>query len=69
MVLRGRGTPWRLLLNPKLSLGEAYMDGSLVPLGSSIHDVLAVVLANLDPNPSRPWSVTFDVRRPVFGGR
>ena len=47
LVLRGRGTVWRLLLNPKLSLGEGYMDGTLVPLGSSIHDVLAVVLANL----------------------
>jgi len=54
VVLRGRGTMWRLLLNPKLSLGEAYMDGSLVPLGSSIHDVLAVVLANLWTNPKSP---------------
>jgi cyclopropane-fatty-acyl-phospholipid synthase len=40
--------------NPKLSLGEAYMDGSLVPLGSSIHDVLAVVLANLWIKPKSP---------------
>lgn len=31
LVLRDRGTMWRLLLNPKLSLGESYMDGSLVP--------------------------------------
>ena len=54
VVLRGRGAVWRLLLNPKLSLGEAYMDGSLVPLGSSIHDVLAVVLANLWIKPKSP---------------
>jgi cyclopropane-fatty-acyl-phospholipid synthase len=54
VVLRSRGAVWRLLLNPKLSLGEAYMDGSLVPLGSSIHDVLAVVLANLWIKPKSP---------------
>jgi hypothetical protein len=30
------------------------MDGSLVPLGSSIHDVLAVVLANLWIKPKSP---------------
>jgi len=54
VALHGRGTMWRLLLNPKLSLGEAYVDGGLVPLGSSIHDVLAVVLANLWTNPKSP---------------
>jgi cyclopropane-fatty-acyl-phospholipid synthase len=54
VVLRGRGTMWRLLLNPKLSLGEAYVDGGLVPQGCSIHDVLAVVLANLRSNPKSP---------------
>ena len=46
-MLRDRRTVWRLMLNPKLSLGEAYMDGGLVALGGSIHDVLEVVLANL----------------------
>jgi cyclopropane-fatty-acyl-phospholipid synthase len=54
VILRDRGTVWRLILNPKLSVGEAYMDGGLVPLGGSIHDVLAVVLANLRTNPKRP---------------
>src|ERR1700722_3941176 len=47
VMLRDRRTVWRLILNPKLSLGEAYMDGGLVALGGSIHDVLEVVLANL----------------------
>jgi cyclopropane-fatty-acyl-phospholipid synthase len=47
VMLRDRRTVWRLMLNPKLSLGEAYMDGGLVALGGSIHDVLEVVLANL----------------------
>jgi hypothetical protein len=47
VMLRDRRTVWRLMLNPKLSLGVAYMDGGLVALGGSIHDVLEVVLANL----------------------
>jgi cyclopropane-fatty-acyl-phospholipid synthase len=51
VTLRDRRTVWRLMLNPKLSLGEAYMDGGLVPLDGSIHDVLAVVLANLRTKP------------------
>jgi cyclopropane-fatty-acyl-phospholipid synthase len=51
VVLRDRRTVWRLILNPKLSVGEAYMDGGLVSLGGSIHDVLVVVLANLRTNP------------------
>ena len=54
VLLRDRRTVWRLILNPKLSLGEAYMDGGLAPLGGAIHDVLAVVLANLRTNPKRP---------------
>jgi cyclopropane-fatty-acyl-phospholipid synthase len=54
VVLRDRRTVRRLILNPKLSVGEAYMDGGLVPLGGSIHDVLAVVLANLRTDSKRP---------------
>ena len=53
-VLRDRRTVWRLILNPKLPVGEAYMDGGLVPLGGSIYDVLAVLLANLRTNPKGP---------------
>src|SRR3984957_3578647 len=55
VMLRDRRTVWRLMLNPKLSLGEAYMDGGLVSLGGSIHDVLEVVLANLRTNRKAPW--------------
>jgi cyclopropane-fatty-acyl-phospholipid synthase len=54
VMLCDRRTVWRLILNPKLSVGEAYMDGGLVPLGGSIHDVLAVLLANLRTNPNGP---------------
>ncbi|MEA2769076.1 MAG: cyclopropane-fatty-acyl-phospholipid synthase [Acetobacteraceae bacterium] len=48
MVLRDRHTVRRLVLNPELGFGEAYMEGGLVPLdGSTIHDILAVLVANL----------------------
>ena len=46
VLLRDRRTVWRLMLNPKLSLGKAYMYGGLVPLGGKIHDVLAVRFPN-----------------------
>ena len=55
VMLRDRRTVWRLMLNPKLSVGEAYMDGGLVSLGGSIHDVLEVVLANLRTNRKGPF--------------
>jgi cyclopropane-fatty-acyl-phospholipid synthase len=55
VMLRDRRTVWRLMLNPKLSLGVAYMDGGLVALGGSIHDVLEVVLANLRTRHRRPF--------------
>jgi cyclopropane-fatty-acyl-phospholipid synthase len=50
MALRDRQTIRRLVLNPELGFGEAYMDGGLVPLGGSIHDVLNLLLANLRGN-------------------
>src|SRR3984957_16256098 len=36
----------RLVLNPGLAVGECYMDGTLVPVNSSIHDVLVVLMDN-----------------------
>jgi cyclopropane-fatty-acyl-phospholipid synthase len=54
VLLRDRRTVWRLILNPKLSVREAYMDRGLVPLGGSIHDVLALLIANLRTNPNGP---------------
>jgi cyclopropane-fatty-acyl-phospholipid synthase len=40
-----------LILNPGLALGEAYMDGGIVPDGCGIYDVLDVMFANLDNQP------------------
>ena len=45
----------RIALNPGLALGEAYMDGSLVPLNGTIHDVLCVLMDNQN-----------DVRLPII---
>jgi cyclopropane-fatty-acyl-phospholipid synthase len=42
----------RLVLNPSLGLGEAYMDGTLSMDGNSIYDLLDVMLANVEHNPS-----------------
>jgi cyclopropane-fatty-acyl-phospholipid synthase len=43
----------RLVLNPALALGEAYMDGTLIPLGCTIYDVLDVLMLNLMRNQAR----------------
>jgi cyclopropane-fatty-acyl-phospholipid synthase len=45
--LRDARTVRRLALNPALGVGEAYMDGGLVPIDCSIHDVLDVLITNL----------------------
>lgn len=45
----------RLALNPGLAVGEAYMDETLVPLSCSIHDVLCLMMDNLQ-----------DVRLPIM---
>src|ERR1700743_2909756 len=42
----------RLIFNPAIGMGEAYMDGSLTVEGGSIYDVLDVLLSNAQTNPS-----------------
>lgn len=37
----------RILLNPQLAIGEAYMEGALVPVDCDIADVLRVLIANI----------------------
>ncbi len=45
--LRDARTVRRIALNPALAVGEAYMDGGLVPVGCGIYDVLDVLTTNL----------------------
>ncbi len=52
MRLRDHRTVTRLVLNPALSLGEAYMSGGLSVEDSGIHDLLDVLLLNLQRNPA-----------------
>ncbi len=45
--IRNDRTLRRLVTDPELAVGEAYMDGSFVPLGSSLYELLEVLLHNV----------------------
>ncbi len=47
---RDRHAVRRLLANPALALGEAYMDGGIEPIGGTIYDVLDVLVSNMMAN-------------------
>jgi cyclopropane-fatty-acyl-phospholipid synthase len=59
MRLRDRRTIRRLITNPSLALGEAYMSGGLSVEDIGIYDLLDVLLLNLEGNPAshpvRSW--------------
>jgi cyclopropane-fatty-acyl-phospholipid synthase len=40
----------RMVLHPGLAFGEGYMDGEIVPVGCGIHEVLDVLVLNLETN-------------------
>ncbi|MBV8094596.1 MAG: class I SAM-dependent methyltransferase, partial [Acetobacteraceae bacterium] len=46
LKIADRGTILELIANPALKVGEAYMEGSLVPEGCSIYDILDVLCLN-----------------------
>ena len=46
IALKDRALPRRLALNPKLVLGEAYMDGTLVITGGTLSDLLEIAARN-----------------------
>jgi len=54
--IRTRQTLRRLITDPKLAVGEAYMDGTLVPLGSTMYDVLNVMFHNAGAGGWHPGS-------------
>jgi cyclopropane-fatty-acyl-phospholipid synthase len=49
-TIRDRRTIRRLVLNPLLAFGEAYMDGTAVPMDCAIYDLLDVAAVNLMAN-------------------
>ena len=53
--LNGALTPLQLVLNPKLAVGEAFMDGRLVLERGSIYDFLETVVQNLGPQGELPF--------------
>jgi cyclopropane-fatty-acyl-phospholipid synthase len=48
MEIRTRRALRGVTLNPGLAFGEGYMDGEIAPVGCGIHDLLDVLLANLE---------------------
>jgi len=53
LQLRDWRTVRRIALNPALAVGEAYMDGGLVPVDGPIYDVLDLLVTNLAAETSR----------------
>src|SRR5262249_4110913 len=56
--LHDRSLHWRLLFNPKLAFGEAWMDGRLTCEDGTIYDLLDLLgrnLAYLERHPSQLW--------------
>jgi cyclopropane-fatty-acyl-phospholipid synthase len=54
----------KLVANPSLTLGECYMDGTLVPEDCTIYDVLDVLMTNAAENPAgHPLVVARDALR------
>src|SRR3984957_2294767 len=70
IAIRDKQTIRRLVLNPTLAVGEAYMDGGLIPDGCGIYDVIEVlalnVMANAEGHPiARLRSVLGTIRRRI----
>ncbi len=54
-ALRDGADVRRITLNPALTLGEAYMDGGLTPVGCGIYEVLDVLISNLAAGQEHPF--------------
>jgi cyclopropane-fatty-acyl-phospholipid synthase len=48
IAIRDNATARRLVLNPSLALGEAYMAGGIAPVDCSLYDLLDVLVANAE---------------------
>jgi cyclopropane-fatty-acyl-phospholipid synthase len=56
--LHDRSLHWRLVVNPKLAFGEAYMDGTITCEDGTLYDVLDLLARNvvyLERHPSQRW--------------
>ncbi len=53
--LRSRRTEYALVLNPALSVGEAYMNGELIIEEGSLYDLLKLFAVNFNEANRHPW--------------
>jgi cyclopropane-fatty-acyl-phospholipid synthase len=58
-----RAVERRLILDPQLALGEAYMRGELVMEEGRIYDFLELILSNAQRHPPPRWTTTADAAR------
>lgn len=63
VTLEDWGTVRRILANPELGLGEAYMDGGLTVQGGDIYDFLDLAAQELGARPRKPMEVTWRLKR------
>ena len=55
--LNDRSLHWKLALNPRLYLGEAYMDGTLTVEKGNIYDYLDLIGLNMGLDPINRWDL------------
>ncbi len=65
MELRTAKTVREVTLNPALALGEAYMDGTLVPVDCSIYDLLNLLITNATAETSH--KAIYELRGQILG--
>lgn len=63
--LHDRALHTKLWLNPRLYVGEAYMDGALTVEGGSIYDLLDLVGRNIGERPAGRWDALMLLRERV----
>jgi cyclopropane-fatty-acyl-phospholipid synthase len=61
-----RGWQWRVILDPELRLGEAYMDGGLVVEAGTIAEFLEILVSNTSKGPPAFWVAWLRSLRTVF---
>jgi cyclopropane-fatty-acyl-phospholipid synthase len=68
--IRDTKTLWHLICNPGLAVGEAYMEGALVPIESGLFEMLEVLLDNVARNwrnvPVLVWNARLNrIKKPL----
>jgi cyclopropane-fatty-acyl-phospholipid synthase len=64
--IHDRATQWQLILNPQLSVGEAYMRGTLTIERGTLYDFLELAALNLQHVQSHPTQAFFGAISKIF---